>query len=289
MVNRFILGICVALAGCVHRPPPAPVGGPKFTVGDGYQSQGEWRYPHVFNNYDATGLATVIGDDQPPVTADNEAYDAQALAAASPVLQLPAIVSITNLVNGYTVDVRVNDRGPDNPGRVIAVTPRVAQLLGFPDDGVVEVEVRLDSQRTDALDAALGQGPKVTAAPVAGITAQSLGPPGSNGPGAVQNLTPQDNSGPVADAGALSGQVTVTSAAPGPLFVQVPGFGRSRDADEIMNEQLFSLPAFVTPVFGGDRTLYAIRLGPFHDVASADAMLAQVIGRGVAGAEIIVR
>jgi rare lipoprotein A len=105
----------------------------------------------------------------------------------------------------------------------------------------------------------------------------------------VQNLTPQDNSGPVADAGALSGQVTVTSAAPGPLFVQVPGFGRSRDADEIMNEQLFSLPAFVTPVFGGDRTLYAIRLGPFHDVASADAMLAQVIGRGVAGAEIIVR
>jgi rare lipoprotein A len=258
-------------------------------VGDGYQSQGEWLYPRVFNNYDATGLATVIGDGQAAVTADNEAYDPQALAAASPVLQLPAIVTITNLVNGYSVDARVNDRGPDNPGRVIAVTPRVADLLGFPEQGVVEVEVKLDPQRTAALDGTLGQGPQMIAAPVAGITAQSLGPPGSSGPAAVQNLTPQGDSGPVAETGQLSGQVTVTGPGPGPLYVQVPGFGRERDANRIMNEQLYSLPAFTTPVFGGDRTLYAIRLGPFHDVASADAMLAQVIGRGVAGAEIIVR
>ena len=70
MVNRLILGICVALGACVHKPPPAPLGGPKFTVGGVYQSQGEWRYPQVFNNYDATGLATVIGDGQPAVTAD---------------------------------------------------------------------------------------------------------------------------------------------------------------------------------------------------------------------------
>lgn len=289
MINRMILGICVALGGCVHQKPPAPVGGPKFTVGEGYQSQGEWRYPQVFNNYDATGLSTVMGDDQAPLTADNEAYDPQALAAASPVLQLPAIVTITNLVNGYSVDVRVNDRGPDNPGRVIAVTPRVASILHFPDDGVVEVEVKLDPQRTASLDATLGQGPQMTAAPVAGITAQSLGPPGSSGPGMAQNLTPQGDNGPVADPGQLSGQVTVTSPAPGPLFVQVAGFGRERDADQIMNEQLYGFPAFTTPVFGGDRTLYAIRLGPYHDVASADASLAQVISRGVAGAELIVR
>jgi rare lipoprotein A len=289
MINRMILGICVALGGCVHQKPQAPAGGPKFTVGGGYQSQGEWRYPQVFNNYDATGLATIIGDDQAPVTADNEAYDPQALAAASPVLQLPAIVTITNLVNGYSLDVRVNDRGPDNPGRVIAVTPKVASLLGFPGDGVVEVEVKLDAQRTAALDATLGQGPQMTAAPVAGITAQSLGAPGSSSAGAVQNLTPRDDHGPVADPGQLSGGVTVTSPAPGPIFVQVPGFGRERDANRIMNEQLYGLPAFTLPVFGGDRTLYAIRLGPYHDVASADASLAQVIRRGVAGAEIIVR
>ena len=65
------------------------------------------------------------------ITVDNETYDPNALAAASPVLPLPSIVTITNLVNGRSMDVRVNDRGPAIPGRVIAVTPRVASLLGF--------------------------------------------------------------------------------------------------------------------------------------------------------------
>jgi rare lipoprotein A len=289
MMNRVVLGICVALAGCVHQRLASPQGPPKFTVGDGYEVNGAWRYPQVFNNYDATGLATVMGDDQAPITADNEAYDPAALAAASPLLQLPAIVRVTNLVNGYSMDVRVNDRGPADPGRVLAVTPKVARLLGFPDGGLVEVEVKLDSQRTAALDATLGQGPQMTAAPVAGITAQSLAAPGTSGAGAVQNLTPQTDTGPVADTGALSGQVSVTTPAPGPLYVQVPGFGRERDARRIMNENLYGLTAMVVPVFGGDRTFYAIRLGPFHDVASADAALAQVNGRNVAGAEIIVR
>lgn len=289
MINRVILGICVALGGCVHQRLAVPQGPPKFTVGDGYQVNGAWRYPQAFSNYDATGLATVIGDDQATITADNEAYDPTALAAASPLLQLPSIVRVTNLVNGYSTDVRVNDRGPADPGRVLAVTPKVARLLGFPAGGLVEVEVTLNSQRTAALDATLGQGPQMTAAPVAGITAQSLAAPGTSSAGAIQNLTPQADNGPVADPGVLSGRVTVTAPAPGPLFVEVPGFGRERDAARIINESLNGFAAMVVPVFGGDRTFYAIRLGPFHDVASADAALARVIKREVAGAEIIVR
>lgn len=294
MMNRVILGICMALGGCVHERLAVPQGPPKFTVGDGYQAEGAWRYPRVFSNYQATGLATVMGDGQAPITADNEAYDPSALAAASPVLQLPSIVRVTNLVNGYSMDVRVNERGPGDPGRVLAVTPKVARLLGFPDGGLVEVEVTLDSQRTAALDATLGQGPQMTAAPVAGITAQSLAAPGTSGGGisgggVVQNLTPQADTGPVADTSVLSGRVSAGTPAPGPLYVQVPGFGRMYDATRIMNERLYGLAASVVPVFGGDRTFYAIRLGPFHDVAAADAALAQVVSRNVADAEIIVR
>ncbi|HQU04982.1 MAG TPA: SPOR domain-containing protein [Acidocella sp.] len=287
MINRVILGLSVALAGCVHKPPPQPVGPPKFTVGDGYQSQGEWRYPHVFPNYDATGLATVMADNQPPITADNEPYDPDALAAASPVLQLPAIVTVTNLVNGYSMEVRVNDRGPDDPGRVLAVTPKVASLLGFPQSGPVEVEVKLNEQKTDALDASLGQGPQFTAAPEAGITAQSLGPPGSSSAGSAQNLTPQVSVTNAADPGQLSGHITVGQANPGPLYVQIPGFGRAKDAHVIM-DQLIGMPAFTTPVFSGDRTLYAVRVGPYQTVADADAALQQVLQHGVNDPEIIV-
>jgi rare lipoprotein A len=286
VIGRGVFAAVFALGGCAHQLAGPPPTGATFTVGDPYQSQGEWLYPRVFNNYDVTGLsALALGQDQ--ATADGEAYDPDAIAAASPVLQLPCIVTITNLVNGYTMDVRVNDRGPDNPGRVIAVTPKVASLLGFPQDGVVEVAVSLKVQQSAALDAALGQGPKLTAAPVAGITAQSLGPPGSAG-GAVRNLTPSESNAAAADPGALSGTVTAAAPSPGPLYVQVPGFGRPRDADAVLN-QLYGMNAVVVPAFGGDRTLYNVRVGPFHDVADADAALQALLQRGISDPEIIVR
>jgi rare lipoprotein A len=288
MLRAMVVAGVLGLGGCMESAPVPPPGPPAFTVGPAYQSQGEWRYPHNFSHYDETGLSALIDPNHGPYTADNETFDPDAIAAASPVLQLPCIVTITNLENGYSMDVRVNDRGPDNPGRLIAVTPKVASLLGFPQDGVTEVEVTLKPEQSAALDATLGQGPQLTAAPVAGITAQSLGPPGQSGGGAVQNLTPQDASLSGPNPGALSGQVTVTGANPGPLFVQIPGFGRPHDADDTLAE-LGGLPAFVVPMFGGDRVLYAVRIGPYQNVSDVDAALAAVIQRGVAGPEIIVR
>ncbi len=288
MINRGIMGLFVALASCAHKPLPPSPGPVTFTVGNPYQAGGEWQYPRNFDNYEVTGLSTVIGDDAPAYTADNEVYDPNALAAASPVLQLPAIVTITNLVNGYSVDVRVNDRGPAIAGRVIAVTPRVARLLDFPSGGVVEVKVSLNASATAALDGALGAGPKLTAAPVAGITAQSLAPPGGVA-GAVQNLTPNEgDAGAPAPGVTLSGTVSATAPSPGPLYVQIPGYGREEDAYRV-KARLADFPASIVPVFGGDRTLYAVNVGPYHSVEDADAALQQILARGFADPEIIVR
>jgi rare lipoprotein A len=187
------------------------------------------------------------------------------------------------------VDVRVNDRLASNPGRLIGVTPKVAALLGFPEDGVVEVEVTLNTERTSELDGALGEGPKLTAAPEAGIQAQSLAPPGQSAPsGPTQQLTVQSSDPDGGDPGTLSGAVTSGAPSPGPLWVQIPGFGRSRDADDTM-ESLYGMQAFVVPVFGPNRTLWAIRIGPFHSVADADAALQEVLQRNVSDPEIIVR
>jgi rare lipoprotein A len=288
MINRGILGLFVALAGCMHRaatPPPGPV---TFTVGNPYQASGEWQYPSDVSSYDVTGLSTVIGDDAPAYTADNEAYDPNALAAASPVLELPAIVTVTNLVNGRSVDVRVNDRGPAIPGRVIAVTPRVAEALDYPEGGVVEVAVKLNGAATAALDGALGAGPKLTAAPVAGITAQSLAAPGGAASGAVQTLSPAENNSDMGTQVQLSGTVTTVPPAPGPLFVRVPGYGSETDAYR-ETERLYGMPTRVVSVSGGDRTLFAVDAGPYHSVEDADAALQQMLGRGVTDPEIIVR
>jgi rare lipoprotein A len=288
MMNRAILGLFVALSGCMNRTPTPPPPGPvTFTIGNPYQIGGEWQYPNEFSSYDMTGLSTVIGDNAPPYTADNEAYDPNALAAASPVLQLPAIVTVTNLVNGRSVEVRVNDRGPAMPGRVIAVTPRVARLLDYPVGGVVEVEVKLNGPATAALDGALGAGPKLTAAPVAGITAQSLAP-GGGAAGAVRNLSPVESDQNLGGDVKLSGAVIAVAPAPGPLFVQVPGYGSERDAFRAA-QRLYGMPTRVVPVYGPDRTLFAVNVGPYHSVEDADAALQQVLNRGAADPQIIVR
>lgn len=290
MSSRLFLGLCAVLAGCVPKAPPPPAPGPvTYTIGNPYQVGGEWRYPREFGSYDVTGLGIVIQHGDAAYTADNELYDPDGLMAASPVLPLPSIVTVTNLVNGYSVQVRVNERGPDVPGRVIAVTPHVAKLLGFPPGGVVEVKVKLDSAASAALQGALGAGPKLSAAPVAGITAQSLAPPGSGGAtGAVQQLVSTSTAGPPEAGPQLSGQVTATPPAPGPLWVQVSGFGHEYDAARTM-ARLYGLPAQLVPVFGGDRTLWAVNIGPYHSVEAADQALRQVLQMGIAGPEIIVR
>jgi rare lipoprotein A len=288
LVNRFILGLFAGLASCSHPPPPVATTPPKFVVGYPYQTGGEWRYPQVFNNYDATGVATVVFN-RSGLTTDNETYDPDAIAAASPVLQLPSIVTVTNLANGYSMDVMVNDRGPDNPGRVLAVTPKVASLLGFPIGGMTEVEVTLKPRETAALDATLGQGPKLAAAPEASIQAQSLAPPGSaQSVGASRELTQPGVAAPTAAPAALSGTVTAVPPSAGPLFVQIPGFGRIRDA---RNEaaQLYGLSCEIVPLYGGDRTLYAINCGPYTQVQQADAALQQLLRQGITDPQIIVR
>ncbi len=285
---RLALAIAglLALGGCNHPAPPRP---PKFHVGNPFVSGGKWEYPHDFTNYDATGLAVVLDEPRGAITADNEAYDPAALQAASAVLQLPAIVTVTDLVTGRQVEVRVNDRLASQPGRVIGVTPRVARLLGFPPDGVVEVEVRLDAQRTAALDAALGEGPKMNAAPEADVQAQALGAPGTVAAGGpTRPLAASLSDDQQDDPGALPGAVTVVAPSPGPLWVQIPGFGQSDDADRTL-QYLLGMPAMVVPVFDGERPLWAIRIGPYHSVEAADAAFLAVLQRGIADPEIIVR
>jgi rare lipoprotein A len=115
----------------VHRPKPPSPPPIRYVVGPAWQADGVWYYPHETFSLNQTGIASVIAPDHPPLTANNEPYDPNALAAAMQAVQLPAIATVTNLDTGRAVMVRVNDRGPVDPGRLIAVTPRVAALLGI--------------------------------------------------------------------------------------------------------------------------------------------------------------
>jgi rare lipoprotein A len=67
------------------------------------------------------------------------------LTGAHKTLPLPCLVKVTNLRNGRSLKVRVNDRGPFIPGRILDVTPRAAKKLGFYDQGVTDVRMEVIS------------------------------------------------------------------------------------------------------------------------------------------------
>jgi rare lipoprotein A len=76
-------------------------------------------------------------------TASGETYDKEAMTAAHPRLPFGTIVKVTNEKNGWSVNVRINDRGPFAKGRIIDVSEAAARQLGMIGDGVVPVSVRI--------------------------------------------------------------------------------------------------------------------------------------------------
>src|SRR5437764_726383 len=146
-----VLATAFLLVGCAssgpelgdNRPRRFKVGQPNYTVAP-YQVNGVWYHPKVDYNYDETGTASWYGpgfDGRP--TSDGETYDMNGLSAAHKTLPLPSVVQVTNLQNGRALQLRVNDRGPFVDGRMIDVSRRAAQLLGFEPVGTAPVRVRV--------------------------------------------------------------------------------------------------------------------------------------------------
>ena len=122
---------------------PVPKGGGVFKVGDPYLANGKWYVPINDPGYDRVGKASWYGDFfHGRQTANGEIYDMNALTAAHPTLPMPAYAAVTNLLNDRTVVVRINDRGPYHDDRIIDLSHKAAQVLGFYGRGTAPVRVR---------------------------------------------------------------------------------------------------------------------------------------------------
>ena len=121
-------------------PPSAEEEG--YKLGEPYEIDHVWYFPSYDSNYDRTGIASWYGHPfHGRPTANGERYDMNDVTAAHPTLPLPSRVRVTNLENGRQLVVRVNDRGPFIDGRLIDLSRRAAQLLGFYRKGLAEVRV----------------------------------------------------------------------------------------------------------------------------------------------------
>jgi rare lipoprotein A len=121
---------------------PVPHGGGQYLVGHPYVIAGHAYYPSENESYVAIGMASWYGDAfQGRRTANGEIYDKESISAAHPTMPLPSYARVTNLGNGHSIVVRVNDRGPYHGGRVMDVSSRVADALDFKGSGTARVKV----------------------------------------------------------------------------------------------------------------------------------------------------
>jgi rare lipoprotein A len=121
---------------------PVPNGGGTYRIGKPYTVAGRIYVPEEDVNYREEGLASWYGNDfHGRQTANGEVFDMESLSAAHPTLPMPSYARVTNLSNGRSLIVRVNDRGPYHGNRLIDVSNKAAELLEFKSNGVANVRV----------------------------------------------------------------------------------------------------------------------------------------------------
>jgi rare lipoprotein A (peptidoglycan hydrolase) len=123
-----------------------------YKIGKPYNTFGISYVPQEYESYEEVGIASWYGSDfHGKKTANGEVYNMGDLTAAHPTLPLPSLIKITNLKNNKSQILRVNDRGPFSKNRVIDVSEKAAELLGFKGQGTTQVRVEFMRQETDEM------------------------------------------------------------------------------------------------------------------------------------------
>ena len=300
--TALLAAACTTTAPPPPPPPPEdhtvtlPASAGVYKVGQPYQVDNVWYYPREQPDYDETGIASWYGPTfYGHKTANGEMYDGNALTAAHKTLPMPVNVRVTNLENGKSLIVRVNDRGPYARGRIIDLSKRAAELLDVVQTGTARVRVtylgRADingapppSETPPDIASALPAVPsgKVDSEALNIVPGAAVAPPprASHMPSAP--IPPQlfaDNQ--------PTGQVTRVPVPPATrLYVQLGAFSKMENAKALLAKVGGDLR--ISTLQRNGQTLYRVRSAPLASVADADAALSRITGAGANDAHIVV-
>jgi rare lipoprotein A len=207
---------------------------------------------------------------------------------------------VTNLENGRRIKLKVNDRGPFAKGRIIDVSRRGAQLLGFDGNGTARVRVEIVADESRAIAASmLGKtdpviAEKTPAAPPAAVASADLPPPPGVKAAPPSRASAPPPAPPPPVVSAMAAPVTVdpdlkqVAVKPTRMFIQAGAFAEYVNANR-MKIRLQSLgPTQVSQVDLGNRPLFRVRIGPIQNVDEADRLLDRVMKAGYPEARLIV-
>ncbi len=288
--------------------------GGTYKIGRPYKIGGVWYYPNSDYQYRETGIASWYGPNfHGGRTANGEIFDQNAITAAHRTLPLPSMVRVTNLENGRALKIRVNDRGPYAHGRIIDLSRRAAQLLGFAGRGTARVRVEiladesrqlaaLYSNRRGETQIARANGrtppapadrPAVRGAPRVAVTKAPLEAPGGTGPGrgsasAAQPGAPRQPTDIASLEPEPDGRVTQEPVTATEMFIQAGAFAQFTNANRLRARLSVLGRTEVIGVMYGDQQLFRVRIGPIRSLKRADRILDRLIGAGYTEAQIVV-
>ena len=315
------LGACSQAQHSINIADKIPEGSKSegdFKVGSSYKVNGRRYTPKETYSYTETGIASWYGPNfHGKPTANGETFDMNELTAAHKTLQIPSLVRVTNLENGRSLIVRVNDRGPFKRGRIIDLSKRSAELLGFKNKGTAKVKIQVLGEESRAIAEAAKRGqstrgievamnenrlglskprPKVT--PVYDATPQAQ-PKAALQQASVQDISVQaverqplgqlQIPGRIRDGNFLPDPVVKQMpVAPTNIYVQAGSFGNQDNAARLTQALQPFGTAKIYPAIVNGKQFYRVRLGPMYNVDQADVVLERLAVSGRNEAIIIV-
>jgi rare lipoprotein A len=317
--------LTVAVGGCVGTrhagaPPATPAGPapaaalpppqPPETVPDAvprYEPRSMYGNPPFYDvfgkryfvlsssaDYVERGVASWYGPGFHKVrTSTQEPYDMYGMSAAHKTLPLPCYARVTNLQNGRSIVVRVNDRGPFVGNRIIDLSYTAAAKLDMLRNGTAMVEVRTVGP---ASVPGVVPPPPAAAPPIvapATVTPSSVAPPvvSAQLQGASASATPTPVAAPRAGpppGAPVVAPAPVTSAPVAALFVQAGAFADPANAQRLAQKLRDGGygKVFVRDDVIAGRRMYRVRIGPVPDVPDFDRIVAALEQVGVRDAHL---
>lgn len=283
---------CLLLAGCgsYRSVDSTPSTGGHYKVGQPYQIKDKWYYPSEDYSYDETGIASWYGADfHDHKTANGEIYNKDELTAAHKTLPLPCLARVTNLDNGRSIVVRVNDRGPFSGSRIIDMSQRSAQLLGFENQGTAKVRVQVLADESKAIaDAMRRYGSPASASPAPIVMASASPEPEVEREELKPVYSTQESRRELMKVRPVAQYVQLPVTGRTKLYVQAGAFTVNENAQKLQKRLASYGPANISKVDINGKRFYRVRLGPVANVPKADALLHKVRQAGITEARTVV-
>ncbi len=305
-----VAAAALSLAACATAPPtstmPRLADGRPRAYNRPYQVRGRWYTPLDQPGYDKVGLASWYSYESPSrTTADGERFDIRIPTAAHTTLPIPSWLEVTNLDNGRSLRVRLNDRGPFVFGRILDVSRGAAEQLGFLQRGTARVRVRylgpagplgggnapVWAHAEPARPPTRKATPKVM---LARQDAEAAPPPSLSAAAEVaQDASETSDDAPPAEA--YSPEPPVHDQAPvllpasseGGFAVQAGAFADRRNAERAAERLAAAGGASIRPLDRGGEVLYRVLVGGWSQPGEAASARAQIAALGFPDAKVI--